>query len=100
MTVRSLPEVHVVALVGELDMATADGLAEALTAIPGSLVIDLAGVTFMDSSGIAALVKTNNQLTDTGRRLVLTRPAPNVRKVLGIVGLLDWVVDWSPSWSA
>ena len=86
---------------GELDVATADGLADSLIALAGStVVIDLADLSFMDSSGIAALVKARNQIADESHGLVLTRPADNVRKVLEIVGLLDWVEEWSPEWSA
>ncbi len=78
-------------------MASAHGLAESLIALAGStVVIDLADLSFMDSSGIAALVKARNQIADGSHRLVLTRPADNVRKVLEVVGLLAWVEEWSP----
>ena len=46
-------EVHLVVLRGELDMATAEGLADWLTCIVGlTVVVDLTELTFMDSSGI------------------------------------------------
>ena len=100
-TIRELPDLRVVTFRGELDVASAHGLAEALIALAGStVVIDLTDLAFMDSSGIAALVKARNRITDESHRLVLTRPADNVRKVLEIVGLLDWVEEWSPAWSA
>ena len=47
-------DVHLVTLVGELDMATSAGLTEWLVDLAGSaLVIDLSELTFLDSSGIA-----------------------------------------------
>ena len=69
LTSRSLPDLHIVALHGELDLASADGLAEALVEIAGStLVVDLADLSFMDSSGIGALVVARNRIRAKGAR--------------------------------
>lgn len=97
---RYLAEAHVVALRGELDIVSADGLADALVEVAGSsLVIDLSGLTFMDSSGISALVVTRNRILANGPgRFVVTRPSEIVRMTLEIVGLSDWIVDWLPEW--
>lgn len=96
-----LPDVHIVALHGELDIASADGLADALVEVVSSnVVVDLSGLTFMDSSGIAALVLARNRkLAKGGREFVLTRPREIVRKTLEIVGLGTWIVEWSPNWN-
>ncbi len=92
-------EVHVVSLVGELDMKTAEGLADWLADVAGSLVVvDLSQLTFMDSSGITALVKARAQIEQAGSELRLTRPTPNVERVLQIVSLSEWVDDWDPAW--
>jgi anti-sigma B factor antagonist len=100
MTIRHLPGIHVVALSGELDAATSDGLADALLQTAGStVVVDLSGLTFMDSSGIGTLVVARNRIMAEGLgQLVLTRPDTTVGKVLDIVGLSEWVVEWSPDW--
>jgi anti-sigma B factor antagonist len=92
-------DVHLVALTGELDMATAKGLTDWLVCIAGSpVIVDLSGLTFMDSSGISALVMARNRMVEDGNELILTRPHPIVSKTLNIVGLSDWVVDWDPRW--
>lgn len=92
-------EVHLVALRGELDMATAEGLADWLTCIVGStVVVDLTELTFMDSSGISALVMARNRMADEGNGLILTRPQPIVRRALEVTGLTSWLVDWDPRW--
>ena len=95
-----LPGIHVVALHGELDIVSAYDLALALVEVAGSIVvIDLSGLTFMDSSGISALVMAKNRITADGRgQLVLTKPGGIVREALEIVGLSSWIVDWSPEW--
>src|SRR5271165_3488755 len=97
--VTDVGEIHVVSLVGELDMETAEGLADWLVEISGSVVVvDLSGLTFMDSSGIAAVVKARAEIENAGSELKLTRPVPNVARVLEIVGLSEWVHDWDPVW--
>jgi anti-sigma B factor antagonist len=100
ITVRHLPDLHVVELHGELDVVSADGLADALVQVAGSsLVVDLSDLTFIDSSGIAALVVARNRiLADERGQLVLSRPGGIVRKALEIVGLRAWIVEWSPDW--
>jgi anti-anti-sigma factor len=100
ITLRNLRDVHVVTLHGELDVVSADGLSNSLVELAGStLVIDLSDLTFMDSSGIGALVRARNRITADGLcELVLTRPGAIVRKALEIVGLDTWIVEWSPDW--
>ena len=94
-------DVHVVLLRGELDMESSEGLADWLVDISGSsVVVDLSEVTFMDSSGIAALVMAKNRITANGDELVLTRPHQFVERTLRIVGLADLVSDWDPRWDA
>jgi anti-anti-sigma factor len=56
-------------------------------------------LTFMDSSGISAFIHARKQLVRDGYLLLLTRPSPNVSRVLDIVGLTDWLEEWTPDWS-
>lgn len=100
IVVRDLPDIHVVELHGELDAVSADGLADALVEVAGSTVVaDLSGLTFMDCSGIAALVAARNRIMADGLgQLVVTRPGATARKTLEIVGLGAWIVEWLPAW--
>jgi anti-anti-sigma factor len=99
LAARHLPDVHVVALCGELDVVSADGLADALVEVAGStVVVDMSGLTFMDCSGIAALVAARNRFLSNGLgQLVLARPGAIVRRTLEIVGLGSWIMEWSSS---
>jgi anti-anti-sigma factor len=76
---------------GEIDLATAPSLAAALDEIEAasgrSVHLDLAEVTFLDSSGISVLVNCRRRLEDAGGGLVLHRATPTVRRVLEISGL-------------
>lgn len=70
---------------GELDKVTAPELAAALEAFVGRTVqVDLAGVTFFDSSGIGALARAKA----SGIDVVIVEPSPVVHRVLDMVGLL------------
>jgi anti-anti-sigma factor len=77
---------------GEIDMTTAGQMRESLTAAldrhPSALVVDLAAVTFIDSSGLAALVHGFKQAAKDGASLIVVDPQPMVRRILEITGLL------------
>jgi anti-anti-sigma factor len=62
--------------------AVLDGLA-----LDKSVVIDMAGVAFMDSSGIHVLVERLGRLEDTGGSLQISNPSPAVRRVVRITRL-------------
>jgi anti-sigma B factor antagonist len=100
VSVRHLPDLHVVTLHGELDVASADGLANSLFELAGStLIVDLSDLSFMGSSGIGALVRARNRIRAGGLGdLVLARPGAIVRRALEIVGLDTWIIEWSPEW--
>jgi anti-sigma B factor antagonist len=75
-------------LVGELDLYSVDELTEGLkpkVAAGGDLRLDLSELTFLDSSGIRALLQLNAQLEDGS--LILERPSPFARRVMGVVGV-------------
>jgi anti-sigma B factor antagonist len=85
----------VVMLTGELDMATAPDLADVLDSLlaaePGDIVVDLAELSFIDSSGLAVLVTTQTTLHEQGRRLSLRSPRRHAVKVLEIAGLMEFL---------
>jgi anti-sigma B factor antagonist len=100
ITARHLPDIHVVGLHGELDVVSAGVLADSLVEVAGSTVVaDLSGLTFMDCSGIAALVMARNRILATGLvELVITRSGAIVRRTPEIVGLAAWIMEWSRDW--
>jgi|SRR5688572_5332580 anti-anti-sigma factor len=79
-----------VTIFGELDLATIDqaqvAIAEAVMA-EGDVVIDLRACGFVDSRGIAVLVKAALRLSEQGRRLRLRGVQPRVMRTLQIAGL-------------
>ena len=76
---------------GEIDLATADRFeeraSEAVMDAPGSSVlIDLSGVTFMDSSGMRALIRVLE--LRSGKSLIV-QPSRQVFMLLQLVALTD-----------
>ena len=74
-------------LVGELDASNVGVLSDALSREVdkgGDLTLDLAGLAFMDSSGIQALIKAAQGLAPRGK-LVLRSPGDLVRRILSLI---------------
>jgi len=74
-------------LVGEIDSYTAPALAERLANGPKVLTVDLAGVTFIDSSGLRILVEAHRARIDADASLTLRSPSAAVQRLLEISGL-------------
>ncbi len=77
---------------GELDHAAAAGAMYALTEavqeyLPRTCVLDLSGLTFMDSSGVALLLRAKKLLSRSGARLTVQSPPEQARRVLELAGL-------------
>src|SRR6185369_16605216 len=73
-------------LSGELDMATAETLRDALDPVVqanGRLVLDVGEITFIDSSGLRALLQLSEQMNGSAP-LVLSQVPPSVRRLLDV----------------
>jgi anti-sigma B factor antagonist len=88
-------------LIGELDISTADRLKQAVAGLlveggARELTVDLRGLTFIDSSGLAALVHTNGQCAQRECRLSMIRGADSVHSVFELTGLHE-LLPFAPS---
>jgi anti-sigma B factor antagonist len=85
----------VVFLTGELDLATAPELTGVLSPliVRGSpeVMLDLSGLSFIDSSGIAALVDSQQRLSEQNRRLSIHHAQHGAVRVFEIAGLVDFL---------
>lgn len=94
VTVEQKRSALVVRIDGELDLHTSPlfrrRILEAFDSSPRlrALVVVLSDVTFIDSSGLGALLATYRDLAPRGIRIVLADPRPAVRKVLQLSGVL------------
>lgn len=75
---------------GELDLAVAGQLDEALTAAAEQctrVLVGLGSCDFIDSSGIAVILRAHNRMQEEGNRLVVYGPTAQVLRVLAMTGL-------------
>jgi anti-sigma B factor antagonist len=88
---RTADGVAHVRVTGALDVALGEKVGElgVLAAADGSntIRVDLAGVTFLDSSGLGALVRIRNAAIESNNHLILANPGDRVLRVLDITGL-------------
>ena len=60
------------------------------------VLVDLAGVSFLDSSGLRALVRAKRRFDGIGARLLVDAVSDAARQVLEISGVLDALSEGSP----
>jgi anti-sigma B factor antagonist len=87
-----------VRLAGELDMAAVFRLEPALDRLLAAqdvraLVLDLAGVGFVDSAGLGALLSIRERTSQLGIEMAIARPSDAVRRLLELSGSDDVVRD-------
>jgi anti-sigma B factor antagonist len=88
---QPLPEQsHRLSVSGELDLATTPQLEQRAGALLAdgarSIVIDLANLNFIDSTGLRLLLLLSQRAADEGWRMRITRPSEQVQTILKITG--------------
>jgi anti-sigma B factor antagonist len=80
-----------VVLSGEIDLTSSQRLREVLLSVANGgehrLIVDLGKVTFMDSTGLSALVAARKRFRSIDGEIVLRSPSAGVLRVLEITGL-------------
>ena len=87
-----------VRVTGEIDLATATELRQRLNPViaagTGDVHVDLADVTFLDSSGLAVLLAAHRWLHDNHQhRLTVRNPSKAVLRVFELSGVLHVMMD-------
>lgn len=92
LTQRQLPDGGTeIEVDGELDLSVADQLQAAIDeAGPGSTLIDLRYCTFIDSTGIAVILRANRRREEEERgRIVLHSLSSSILRVFTVTGLTE-----------
>ncbi|MEV6618686.1 STAS domain-containing protein [Streptomyces sp. NPDC051051] len=88
---------------GALDHHTADRLTDALRPVlraeAPTVLLDLSGVSFLDSTGLTRLLVSSRAARSAGGRVFLVSPSPPVRHMLEITGI-DRVITTRPDHGA
>ncbi|MBL7260964.1 STAS domain-containing protein [Actinoplanes sp. LDG1-01] len=85
----------VVSVTGEIDFSNADELAGCLRGAvsewsPPVVRVDLRGASFIDSTGLGALIEGYRATTEIESRFLVINPTPAFRRVLDVTGLCDF----------
>jgi anti-anti-sigma factor len=87
-------------LIGDLDLATAGILGEAIDVFDARhftrVTIDVSEISFCDCAGLGALITAHHTITDTGGHLRLIRPSRPVQRLL-TVARCRWLLTPAPS---
>ncbi|MFB6808283.1 STAS domain-containing protein [Streptomyces sp. NPDC056387] len=93
----------VVRVSGEMDIDRAEDLRQALYAVlsdaqrPHTVVVDLQGLSFCDSSGLNALLNARAAAAESGQTLYLAAPREQFVRVLEITGALElFTIEGAP----
>jgi anti-anti-sigma factor len=80
---------------GEIDAESVGELSAVLEGLrlDKQVVVDMAGVRFIDSSGIRALVQHRLRIDGTGGSLRISNPSRPVERLVHITGLADVLLD-------
>jgi anti-anti-sigma factor len=78
---------------GALDLGTSRELQVRLAELAGEggleAILDLSGVTFMDSIGLGVVLKAASRFHRQGKRLLIVAPAGPVHRILEFAGVSD-----------
>jgi anti-sigma B factor antagonist len=80
---------------GDLDIEAADafitlGCTAVRQCTESAIVVDLSSCTFLDSSGVGALVTVRNAARDAGKKVFVRGAPERVKRVLEVTGLTDY----------
>jgi anti-sigma B factor antagonist len=84
-------------LEGDFDLTGTDRFwavfTETLAASPGSIILNARGLTFIDSSGLQALLQVRAAATDAGVAFRVSESSPALRRIAEIMGIEDLLED-------
>jgi anti-sigma B factor antagonist len=81
----------VIRVSGEFDLAATEAVENALLSVEadanGVIVLDLRGVTFLDSTGLRAITSADHRAREAGHELRIVRGPEQVQKLLYVTGM-------------
>ena len=83
---------------GEVDLAVRDQLVAAITALAQSaegseIVVDLSSLTFIDSTGIGALMHAVETVREVGKKLVIQNVPERIRRTFNYAEAFDYLTS-------
>ena len=94
VSTQGTPSAPVLVVAGEVDPLTASLLSDAIDGVTEAedrVVLDVGGVTFIDSAGLRVLADAQRAFEARDVTLVLRRPTRALRTLLDVTGMADYV---------
>ena len=91
-----------VTVAGEIDLVTSTALKRALDGVldrlppPPLIRVDLTGVGFMDTSGVAVLLAIRTRALALGSRLVVSSASPFLERLFDVMGITRFLAEQAP----
>jgi anti-sigma B factor antagonist len=87
---------HTIHVHGDVDMAVTQQLIDAITSVAGNeehhaVVVDMASLTFLDSTGIAALIGAQKVIEAMGKMMMINNVPENTHRILTLAGVVDYL---------
>jgi anti-sigma B factor antagonist len=93
LEVQKRDRTTVIAISGELDLASSPALQKELARAESSdatlLIIDLRQLDFMDSTGLSVLVRAHQRADEQGRQLAMVKGPQQVQRLLSLTGVAE-----------
>jgi anti-sigma B factor antagonist len=95
--VKSEPAQITLRLQGEVDLSNAEGVEEAINSASGEntaqvIVVDLGGLTFIDSTGLSVLIGATRRSRQNGNHLHVRGASGQVLRILEVAGVHEWLL--------
>lgn len=84
-----------IVVAGDVDAHSVSALSTEMDDRPGPIHLDLASVSFIDSSGIRVLVETHSRCRDVGSDFRIVAVSAPVRRLFEITGLTGYLLGES-----
>lgn len=81
----------IITVTGEIDAGSAPALASTIRATNGSIDLDLAAVTFIDSSALRVLIEAHQIVAARGDELAIVNPSPVARRLFDLSAVTDYL---------
>ena len=97
INIRSVEQVTVVEIIGDIDGKTAPDVQQQILPLvqPGSkILLDMSGVAFMSSAGLRVLLSTYRKVASNNGRIVLVGLSSELRDTMSLTGFLRFFTDY------
>jgi anti-sigma B factor antagonist len=96
INIKGMEQATLVSLKGEVDIYSIgkfrESIEERIKTQAPEIILDCTELSYMDSTGMGALIELRNKAKEMGQKLIMMNPRPNIKKLLNITGV-DKIIE-------